>query len=160
MLIREATDADSDAVIQLIEEVFSEYPGCVLDVDAEEPHLRGVATAFAAWRGRIWVVEAEGRVIACCGYRAARDPSGLELKHLYVTAAARGRGLGNTLTEMVEHEAARSDAAFVELWTDTRFTEAHRLYARRGYERGPHTRQLHDLSQSEEFYFCKRMRYI
>lgn len=160
MLIRDATDDDSEAVIHLIDEVFGEYPGCVLDVDGEEPHLRTLASAFASWEGRVWVVEDQGRVVACCGYRAAPDTGGVELKHLYVAAGARGRGLGNTLTEMVEREAAGSGATFVELWTDTRFADAHRLYTKRGYARGPRTRQLNDLSRSEEFYFRKQIRYI
>ena len=153
--IREATDDDSAAVIRLIEEVFSEYPGCVLDVDREEPHLRRVAGAFREWGGNFWVAEEAGRIVACCGYRPARSGDAIELKHLYVGAAARRRGLGNRLSEMVEHEAAARRAPAVELWTDTRFTDAHRLYEARGYEKTGETRDLNDLSASVEYYFRK-----
>lgn len=158
MLIRDATDADSEAVIRVIEAVFTEYPGCVLDVDGEEPHLRRVASAFAAWGGRFWVAEEAGRVVACCGYRAVSAGDGAELKHLYVQMAAREAGLGNTLTEMVEREVVAAGAHFIELWTDTRFAAAHRLYERRGYVRGAETRELNDVSRSVELYFLKQLR--
>jgi putative acetyltransferase len=59
---------------------------------------------------------------------------------------------------MVEREAARNSAAFVELWSDTRFLDAHRLYERLGYTRSPHTRELQDLSNSVEFHFLKHLR--
>lgn len=155
MLVRDARDADSAAVIALIAEVFSEYPGCILDVDREEPHLRRVATAFREWGGGFWVAEDGGRVVACCGYRPARQGAGLELKHLYVGPAARRRGLGNRFSEMVEREAQRRGAGFVELWSDTRFEDAHRLYESRGYARGRQTRDLNDLSHSVEHHFRK-----
>ena len=80
-----------------------------------------------------------------------------ELKHLYVASSARGRGLGTRLCELVEEEARRLGHDRIELWTDTRFKDAHRLYERRGYTRGPHTRELHDLSASVEFYYQKSL---
>ena len=157
MLIREATDADSEGVIRVIEGVFTEYPGCLLDVDGEAPHLRRVASAFAAWGGRFWVAEEDGKVVASGGYRAVSAGEGAELKHLYVSAAARRRDLGNSLTEMAEREAAAAGAHFIELWTDTRFADAHRLYERRDYIRGAETRELNDVSRSVEFYFRKQI---
>ena len=36
-IVRPANDEDSDRVIALIDEVYSEYQGCVLLVDEEEP---------------------------------------------------------------------------------------------------------------------------
>ncbi len=38
------------------------------------------------------------------------------------------------------------------LWSDTRFTNAHRLYLALGYGQG-HTRSLGDISHSREFFF-------
>jgi len=42
---REVSDADSAALIELITTCFAAYPGCVLDVDGEEPWLRAPAAA-------------------------------------------------------------------------------------------------------------------
>jgi len=38
--IRPASDADSKGVIEVIARAYAEYPGCILDVDREEPALR------------------------------------------------------------------------------------------------------------------------
>lgn len=40
LVIRDGRDSDSEQLITLIESVYAEYPGCVLDVDGEAPHLR------------------------------------------------------------------------------------------------------------------------
>jgi putative acetyltransferase len=48
-------------------------------------------------------------------------------------------------------------ASAIELWSDTRFLDAHRLYEKRGYVRGPKTRELHDKSKSVEYYYRKAL---
>jgi putative acetyltransferase len=45
----------------------------------------------------------------------------------------------------------------VELWSDTRFEDAHRLYEGRGYRRGDELRELHDLSGSVEYYYRRSL---
>lgn len=154
--IREARDEDSAAIIDLIGGIFDEYPGMVLDVDLEMPHLRHPATAFRRWDGRLWVAEREGRVVACGGYTAEGDAA--ELKHLYVAQRARRQGLARDLCELIEREARERGFQLVELWTDTRFLDAHRLYQRLGYEQLPTERALHDLSDSVEYAFRKDLR--
>ena len=155
--IRPARDADEDGLIALIGGCFAEYPGCVLDVDGEIPELRAIATYFARRDGRFWVAESEGSVTGCIGVAPAPDPTGVELLKLYVDSAMRGRGLGGRLVGVVEEEAAQRGARFIELWTDTRFENAHRLYERLGYGRLPETRDLHDLSDTTEYHYRKRL---
>jgi len=147
--IRPATDADSAGVIALIARVFSEFEGCVLDVDREEPGLRAPASTY----DRFWVVEEDGAVVGCCA--CSLRPGVVELKKMYLDRAVRGHGLGRRLIELVEAVARGTDAACVELWSDTRFTVAHAVYERLGYVRGPRTRDLHDLSHTQEYYFSK-----
>ncbi|MGF7236237.1 MAG: GNAT family N-acetyltransferase, partial [Frankia sp.] len=82
--LREVRDADGPAVARLIGTIWSEYPGCVLDVDGEEPWLRAPATAYAQGGGIFWVVPgpsspdgsdgSDGEIQACCGLRP-RGPS-------------------------------------------------------------------------------------
>jgi GNAT superfamily N-acetyltransferase len=153
--VRDALDSDSEQLISLIGEVFAEYPGCVLDVDGEMPHLRRPASAFAGWRGRLWVADQHRRVVACAAL-ATHDGTA-ELRHLYVAAHARRQGLGGHLCEQVESEARRRGHRRIELWTDTRFLDAHRLYESRGYVRGPWTRDLHDLSRSVEYLYSRSL---
>ena len=53
--IRAARDRDAEGLISLIETVFSEYPGCGLDVEGEEPELLAIDTRYRARNGRFWV---------------------------------------------------------------------------------------------------------
>ena len=185
--LRRVRDSDGPALERLVGAVWSEYPGCVLDVDAEEPWMRAPASAYAGragpwggpWRGAMWVVPADGvpegpssrrgDLIACVAMRLRPDASSpadspadgsslvCELKSLYVAASARRRGIGEALVRRVEREARSCGAAVVELWTDTRFTDAHRLYSRLGYARTGRTRELHDLSATVEYEFRRRL---
>lgn len=150
LLVRDARDDDALDVIELIAGVFGEYPGCVTDVDGEMPELRALATHFAAQGGGFRVAERDGRVVGCCGWA----PHGelVELKKLYVHRRERGSGLGAALIGEVEELARRRGARGVELWSDTRFTRAHRFYEKRGYRRGG-TRELFDKSDTVEFHF-------
>lgn len=155
--IRPARDDDAEGLISLIGSCFSEYPGCVLDVDGEEPELRAVAAAYAGRGGAFWVATSGGRVIGSVGLQPATTSATCELRKLYVDRTARRRGLGARLCRIVEEEARRRGARFVELWSDTRFTDAHRLYVRLGYTRGTGTRELHDRSRSVEYHFRKTL---
>lgn len=153
--IRAARDGDEAGLIALIGGCFEEYPGCVLAVDEEMPELRRIASAMAEVDGRAWVAEeGDGRVVGCVACVPAGD-EGMELRKLYVAAGMRRRGLGTALCGLVEEEGRRRGASFVELWSDTRFLDAHRLYERLGYERDGRSRELHDLSGSVELYFRK-----
>ncbi len=158
MVVRPARDDDAEGVIALVAGCFAEYEGCVLDTDTESPHLLHVATHFAALDGRVWVADDDGMVVGSAACRPApADPGALELQLLYVAAGARRRGLASSFVAMVEDEARRRGLGRVVLWSDTRFHDAHRLYASLGYRRGGQTRLLHDLSESEEHFFSKEL---
>jgi putative acetyltransferase len=153
--LRPGRDSDAQGLIALIGGVFSEYPGCVLELDGEMPELRRIASYFAEHDGRFWVAEREGEIVGCIGLTPASDPRGIELKKLYVRSTERKSGLGGRLVALVEAAAHERGAAFIDLWSDTRFTTAHAFYEKRGWVRGPNTRELHDLSQTVEYYFSK-----
>jgi putative acetyltransferase len=149
--VRPGTDADSAGVIALIAGVFREYPGCVLDVDREEPGLRAPASAF----DRFWVLEEKGRVAGCVACAFAEDH--VELKKLYLEKKVRGRGHARRLVALVEEQALARGVSRIELWSDTRFADAHGLYEHLGYEHTGRTRDLHDLSDTTEFHYVKRL---
>jgi len=155
LTIRDARDDDAAGLIELIDATFAEYPGCVLDVDGEMPQLRAIASAFAEMNGRFWTAHRDGVLVGCGGLAPAHEGPGIELKHLYVAKSARRMGLGTAFVRLIEDEARRREARFIELWSDTRFLDAHRLYERLGYARLPDTRELRDLSNSVEFHFNK-----
>ena len=124
-MFRPVTQADTNAVIRLIGEVWAEYD-CVLDTDIEEKHLLDPGTYFRSRGGDFWVVEEDGRIVATV---AVMFEDGVpELKSLYVAREGRRKGLGERLTRMVEDFARERGAKEIVLWSDTRFSDAHRLY--------------------------------
>lgn len=156
LLIRHARDSDSAALVALIGNVYSEYPGCVLDVQNEMPELLAPASSAKEEGGRWWVAEIGGRVMASAA--AMPKDGAIELKKLYVSARSRKRGLGAHLVKLAEAEAHWRELRRVFLWTDTRFADAHRLYEKLGYTRAEHTRTLNDLSRSIEYHYAKDLR--
>jgi putative acetyltransferase len=154
--IRPARDADAAAIIDLITKIFTEFPGCVLDVEADTPELMAPASSFAQDGGKIWVAEGvtEGAgLLGCIACRPAPD-GGLELEKLYVACGARKCGLGGRLLDLVEAEAATRQARSITLWSDSRFEAAHAFYAARGYRRDG-LKHLDDASHSIDFGFRK-----
>jgi putative acetyltransferase len=155
--IRDARDGDAEGLIALLALCFADYPGCVLEVPTEAPELRAIATTYLGLEGRFWVAEGESGVLGCVGFVPLADRGGAELRKLYVHPRMRRQGLGSRLSRLVEEEARARGARFLELWSDTRFADAHRLYERLGYVRSVATRELHDLSGSVEFHFAKEL---
>ena len=145
--IREGRDADSAAVIRLVADCFAEYPGCVLDVEREEPELLAPASSFDGF----WVAEADGEVIGCVALSLAEERP--VLKKMYLRADRRGTGIGEELEAQVLAAAHAAGASRIELWSDTRFARAHRFYERGGWRRTGRTRELHDLSATTEYHF-------
>lgn len=156
LAIRPGRDTDAEDYIALIGAAWSEYPGCVLDVDAEVPELRALATWFATWDGALFVAERAGRVVGMVGTRPLPDDApGWEICRLYLDAAERGTGLAQRLLHLVEEHARNQGAERLVLWTDTRFDRAHRFYEKEGYVRQGPIRALDDLSRSVEYRYAK-----
>ena len=150
--LRFARDEDSSGIIALIEACYAEYPPNVLDVDLEEPELRTPATSFEAF----WVLEDEAKgIVGCIALSTVQPKKRIELKKCYVSSHLRGGGWGRRLIETVEAWASEHHIPEVELWSDTRMTLAHKVYAKLGYVPSGRTRDLHDISETTEFHFLK-----
>ena len=153
--LRPGRDADADGFIRLIGDCWSEYPGCVMDVDGEVPELRALATYFAEAGGALWAAERDGRVIGMAATRPMGQDAAYEICKVYVAKEARGSGLAHDLLAAAEAHARAAGAERLVLWTDTRFEAAHRFYEKRGFVRQGPIRVLHDLSNSLEFRYVK-----
>ncbi len=152
--IRAGRDDDAVQLIDLIGTIFAEY-GCVLDVDGELPELGTIASAFEKLGGEFWVAESESGIVGCIGYTPVAD--GVEIRKLYVKQTQRRAGLGDLLYQRVVAAARRRQVTFLDLWSDTRFVEAHRFYEKRGFVRGENSRELHDISNTVEYYYRKSL---
>ncbi len=152
--LRSARDDDGDAIAHLIAACFAEYPGCVFDRAAEFPELDAIATHFAGQMGAMWVAEWGGGLVGCLAVRPT--PSGsAELLKVYVAADQRGTGLARRLLAEAERYAAEGGIERMELWSDTRFTRAHRFYVKHGFVDTGERRFLGDVSSSWEARFVR-----
>ncbi len=121
-LVRPAASADSRAAAAVVRAVYDEY-GFTWDEDGYHADLRDVEALYAAF----FVAERDGEVVGTAGLTEEGS-----LERLYVLAAARGDGTGSALLTAVIDEARRSGHARLEIWSDKRFEDAHRLYRRHG----------------------------
>jgi putative acetyltransferase len=145
--LRPATDSDADGVIALIARCYADYPPNVLDVDGEEPELRTPASSFDGF----WVVEQHGEIVGCIA--AANYGDHIEMKKYYVHPKMRGAGQGSKLHQLFLDYVRLQGVHKIELWTDTRFDLAHKVYTHMGYRPTGQSRELHDISDTTEFHF-------
>lgn len=164
--IREATNADALEIAHVVKTVYDEY-GFTWDADdyhadlydperyyireggaffvAEGEHIEGVIglAIHPLVPGSVGTpVEHEGRI------RVAGTDCSLE--RLYVLPNSRRKGLGDALSRAVVERAKLQGRAAMEIWSDKRFVDAHRLYGRFGAE-PVGERICHDPDQSPEW---------
>ena len=118
--VRRARSADSAAAAAVVRSVYREY-GFTWDEDGYHADLRDVEAAYAAF----FIAESGGRIVGTAGLSHHGS-----LERFYVLPGARGAGTGSALLDAVTGEARRRGHAQLEIWSDKRFKDAHRLYTR------------------------------
>lgn len=118
-------------------ELFAQYLALVrvrLQDDAFAAVERIFATTAAfAEPGAVWLVAyRDGAAVGCGGLRPLDAGVG-EIKRMFVTAAARGEGIGRLLLGALERRAERAGIERVRLLTTPVLAEACALYASAGY---------------------------
>lgn len=152
--IRPTRPDDTPAIHALIDLCYHEY-GCVLRAELEERHLLEPGPYMRARGGEFWVAECAGAIVATAAVKLHADCG--EMKTLYVHPAARRQGLARRLAEMAIEHARSGGMRRMILWSDTRFTRAHALYASMGFAKEGE-RDLHDSNNSREFGWWKELR--
>ena len=84
--------------------------------------------------GAAWLVAFDdaGEPVGCGGLRVL-EPGVGEIKRMFVSARARGTGLGRRLLGELERRAAQAGMTRVRLLTTAMLTESRALYAAEGY---------------------------
>jgi GNAT superfamily N-acetyltransferase len=84
--------------------------------------------------GTAWLVGYDGGVAVCCGgLRPLMEDGVAEIKRMFVSGAARGRGHGRALLAELERRAATGGCRRVRLFTTEVLVEARALYESTGY---------------------------
>ena len=150
--IRPGRDSDADGFIALTWACWSQYSGIRMDVDAEMPEYRALATYYTDQGGALWAAEEDGSIAGMIAVRPLTDGA-WEICRVYVHPSLHGTGLGHRLLDTAETFAAAAER--LVLWSDTRFERAHRFYEKRSFVRKGPIRVVHDISASLECQFEK-----
>jgi GNAT superfamily N-acetyltransferase len=108
-------------------------------VAARLPGFRPTEAIFATPEaftgpGTAWLVGYDGGAAVCCGgLRPLGFESVGEIKRMFVSSAARGRGYGRALLAELERRAAANGCRRVRLFTTEVLVEARALYESAGY---------------------------
>ena len=128
---RRATGADLTAVQAIVAGALAEY-GLHLLLESSDVDLTSVERHYDGRGGRLEIIESPGgEPLGILGWRPAGDVA--ELKKLYLTRAARGRGIGRLAIERAVAFARAAGCRAVVLETSARLREANRLYTRFGF---------------------------
>ncbi|MEX0928772.1 MAG: GNAT family N-acetyltransferase [Balneolales bacterium] len=150
MFIREAQQDDIPELAGIIKDVFEEY-GFLFHYQTELPDFVGFDSFYRNSSNSLFVVEHED-VLAGCGALKLESGEGV-ITRVYLRKKFRGKGLGKKLVCHLIDTAKSAGASSVVLWTDTRFTVAHRLYTSLGFSPGDRQRRLGDINDTTEIYF-------
>jgi putative acetyltransferase len=154
--LRPAADSDGEGLARLIADCFAEYEGCLYE-PSEFPELVAPATHYAARGAELWVSGKGARILASVAITPVPSQRACEITKVYLESGLRGTGAGEAL---MLHAAARAAALGLPdlvLWSDTRFSRAHRFYERLGFLRKPVIRYLADVSASWEHRYERRV---
>ncbi|UCE61121.1 MAG: GNAT family N-acetyltransferase [Phycisphaerales bacterium] len=132
MRIREATNADTEQVKEIVFTALTEY-GLSHDSSGVDSDLEDIEANYIRAGGTFEVVEDDdGRIIGCVGLH--RIGEGVcELRKMYLKREARGKGLGKTLLKRSIERAGKLGFRRVELETAAPLKEAIALYEQYGF---------------------------
>jgi ribosomal protein S18 acetylase RimI-like enzyme len=148
MTIRDATPADKELLLELVEEFESELPPLPYGSDSPEEDWQRIEGRLRD--GLVLIAEEDGRAL---GFTEAEFAKGhVFVVDLYVRAEARRRGIGAALLERVAGAARERGLTHIELHVEERNTAAVRFYEGLGFREGAKVMRvsLDDLSTTRE----------
>ena len=116
--------------------LWAEYQALLADrldaPPADPAHVFASPESFTG-PGSAWLVAYDGEDPVACGGLRALDAETVEIKRMFVTARARGRGHARALLAELERRAAAAGQRRLRLITTEVLREARRLYEDAGY---------------------------
>ena len=127
MKVRDGTNADGPAAIEMIFNVLAEY-GLKGEPGATDACLQDIEGNYLRSGGAFEVVENDlGQLVGCYGLLPL-EPGVCELRKMYLSANVRGQGLGRRLMDRALMKARALGFRRIELDTASCLKEAISLY--------------------------------
>lgn len=126
-VIRRADPSDVAAIERLVRDAFAMYVPRI----GREPAPMDADYAAVVSNSRVWVLEAEGRIVGVL-VNEVRDDH-LLLDTVAVAPGTQGRGYGALLLSRAEQDARELGLPEVRLYTNEKMTENQTYYPRHGY---------------------------
>jgi putative acetyltransferase len=148
-VIRPAVGEDSPAAAEVVHAVFQEY-GFSWDADDYCADLYDIQAHYLDEGDYFWIGETDGRIVGTTALELFETLPGVigeavelagqvragaadcSLERLYVHPRARGQGLGRALLETTLSKAQELGRRAMEVWSDKKLLNAHRLYGHYG----------------------------
>jgi len=118
---RACLDRYFDVLLERFDEPFERSKTNAVDVDSMRPP-----------HGWLMIGRIDGQAVACGALKRV-DADVADIKHVWVSEAARGRGVGGGLMTALEKLAESEGFRFVRLDTNRNLVEAVAMYRARGY---------------------------
>lgn len=99
-----------------------------------EPELAGLPGRYAPPAGSLLIAYDDGRPVGCVGMRDLGDGT-CEMKRMFVSAEARGKGVGKALVDRLLDDAREVEYRLMRLDTSMHQHEAMALYEQSGFRR-------------------------
>ncbi|MDD4970915.1 MAG: GNAT family N-acetyltransferase [Paludibacter sp.] len=135
VVYRKIEKRDNEILSRLIKKVFVEFgidmPGTVYT----DPTTDALYELFQTPRSVYWIAEENEKILGGCGiYPTEGLPTGYaELVKLYLSADARGKGIGNTLMQKSIESAREMNYTHLYLESFPALSKAVSLYERNGF---------------------------
>jgi GNAT superfamily N-acetyltransferase len=149
-IIRAAEMADLDRLTQIIRETIESY-GYIFELEVELPDFLDYEGFYGQHKGELYVIEVDG-VIAGCG-ALKLDKSIPYLSRIYVDERFRGLGYGKAIVQFLMDRNEKLGNDELELWSDTLFRTAHKMYESMGYVFTGRVRPLGDINNCYEYHY-------
>ena len=136
MIIRKIKPEDNAVVAGIIRSVMTEIGAVGPGYSIEDPEVDAMFEAYDQPRSVFYVLEDQSELVGCGGLAplVGAEPTQCELQKMYFLPAARGKGLGKILGEMLIVDARRFEYRSIYIETLETLTAANRLYQKLGFE--------------------------
>jgi len=153
-IIRPASKEDVDRLIDIIRQTIISY-GYIFELEFELPDFLDFENYYGRSKGELYVIEDSGVVVGC---GALKLDGGIPyLSRIYVDEAYRGRGYGKAIVQYLMARNIDLGNNGLELWTDTLFRTAHKLYERLGFVFTGRVRPLGDVNNCYEYHYVLQL---